>query len=324
MLLGISARWTVLVHKAASLLKNNPIASQGKGLRKSLEEDFKEIIIMVINPKKIIHFNRVSAVPMKDGSLRGEKDCREVNNQTEPIHFKIDNQGRKQESVYPGDWFSFFDIHATCSYIKVDQSLQPFLAFSGKQISENSSSSQTNRLFEFSSIKDDSRSISLTQIGLNEEQGRILRRVEFLAQNNRTIVKISSLVAQLDISEYKESLLRRTQLSQTHHRYIKNTLRATLDFQTIQYKAGANRKKSQTLQSSNQRETTEETQSPSRLRQYHSSIQHLQEKRYPRFINSYQKNLGNFRCCQDLNPPDLHTRTSNSNSGLIESPRISR
>ncbi|KAA6374338.1 MAG: putative Transposon Tf2-6 polyprotein, partial [Streblomastix strix] len=129
-LLGISSKWIIPEHKAASLLKNNLIASQGKGLRQSLEEDLKENIIKITNPKEIIHFNRVFTIPKKDGSLRRVIDCRAVNNLTEPIHFKMDHLSRILESVYPGDWFTSLDIHAAYSHIKVDQSLQPFLAFS--------------------------------------------------------------------------------------------------------------------------------------------------------------------------------------------------
>ncbi|KAA6399591.1 MAG: hypothetical protein EZS28_004879, partial [Streblomastix strix] len=130
MLLGISARWTVPVQKVASLLKNNPITPQSKGLRQSLQEGLKENIIKITNPKEMFHFNRVFTVPRKDGSLRRQIDCRKANNLTQLIHFKKDHLCRILESVYSGDWFISLDIYAAYSHIKADQSLQPFLAIS--------------------------------------------------------------------------------------------------------------------------------------------------------------------------------------------------
>jgi hypothetical protein len=135
---GITAEWkdegsTERLRRKRRLINYNPSGAMAAALTKLLREEVEEGIVAEIPQEEAKWFNPTFLVPKKKkGEFRKILDCRELNEELEDIHFKMEGPEVVCELLRPGDWATSIDIKSAFNHVPVSDALRPYLAFASQ------------------------------------------------------------------------------------------------------------------------------------------------------------------------------------------------
>jgi ribonuclease HI len=108
----------------------SPGPAMEEAFKKLLQEELQEGIIAEIKEEEVKWFNPTFLVPKKKkGEFRKILDCKELNDELQDIHFKMEGPEVVCELIRPGDWATSIDIKSAFNHVPVSETLRPYLAF---------------------------------------------------------------------------------------------------------------------------------------------------------------------------------------------------
>jgi ribonuclease HI len=135
MMRGITAEWVDKespgrLEQRRRVLSYCPAGQKAIQFQKMLDDELREGIVVEIPEEQAKWINPTFLVPKKrKGEYRKVLDCRELNEEIQDVHFKMEGAETVCQLVKPGDWATSIDVKSAFNHVPVDAELQPYLAF---------------------------------------------------------------------------------------------------------------------------------------------------------------------------------------------------